>query len=143
MIISNRGNLNGRIIEFENLPSYIDKAIELGKFHGVKIDLWGDKGELYLGNDGPLYKIDPNWLIYREMDLWIHARNIDAVNFLNNMDLTWFWREHEILTIASNGVVINWSEQHIRKAIKFDEQEKTNESVSLGIITNYPLSFSY
>ena len=49
-LISHRGNINGRIRELENLPDYIDAAINLG--YDVEVDLWLEGEKFYLGHDG-------------------------------------------------------------------------------------------
>ena len=48
ILISHRGNINGKIIEAENNPGYIDDAIRLG--YEVEIDMWWIDGETYLGH---------------------------------------------------------------------------------------------
>ena len=40
ILISHRGNINGRQPNLENLPEYIDSALELG--YDVEIDIWAD-----------------------------------------------------------------------------------------------------
>ena len=59
ILISHRGNLNGKIPENENCPDYIDKAIHSG--YDVEIDIWMIDNELFLGHDGPQYKVIYNW----------------------------------------------------------------------------------
>ena len=49
LLISHRGNVKGRFEEFENSPSYIDKAIELG--YDVEVDIRYISEVLYLGHD--------------------------------------------------------------------------------------------
>ena len=44
VLISHRGNLEGKNIELENDPTYIDSAIEKG--FDVEIDLWVDNDGL-------------------------------------------------------------------------------------------------
>ena len=47
IIISHRGNINGPEPQKENLPDYIDFALENGL--DVEVDLWWNKG-IYLGH---------------------------------------------------------------------------------------------
>jgi hypothetical protein len=51
ILISHRGNINGRLVPFENQPNYIDTAIAAG--YDVEIDVWYEveSGKLYLGHD--------------------------------------------------------------------------------------------
>jgi hypothetical protein len=77
ILISHRGNLNGKIVERENHPDYIDEAINLG--YDVEIDIWVVDGYIFLGHDYPDYKIDIGWLTDRLDKLWIHCKNIEAI----------------------------------------------------------------
>ena len=43
ILISHRGNIDGRIPEKENHPNYIDAAIKAG--YDVEVDLWEIDGE--------------------------------------------------------------------------------------------------
>jgi hypothetical protein len=49
ILISHRGNINGKIVEKENHPDYIDEAINLD--YDVEIDIWMIEGILMLGHD--------------------------------------------------------------------------------------------
>ena len=60
----------------ENLPSYIDKALEEG--FDVEIDLRKIKDEFYLGHDKADYKVSLEWLENRKENLWIHTKNFNA-----------------------------------------------------------------
>ena len=48
-LISHRGNVDGKYPQYENLPEYVDKALNLG--YDVEVDLWID-------NDGYAVIID-------------------------------------------------------------------------------------
>ena len=84
ILISHRGNIDGKNIERENHPSYIDEAIEAG--YDVEIDVWVIDGKLYLGHDEPDYLIDINWLENRSNVLWIHCKNMDALSHFNEYE---------------------------------------------------------
>ncbi len=56
ILISHRGNINGRVPNLENSPDFIDAAIE--KKYDVEIDLRTHNGKLFLGHDEPQYEID-------------------------------------------------------------------------------------
>jgi len=75
IIISHRGNINGPEPQKENLPEYIDFALENG--FDVEVDIWCDDG-IYLGHDGPEYKISKEWLRERVENLWVHCKNLEA-----------------------------------------------------------------
>ena len=58
VLISHRGNTNGKFESYENEPMYIDKAISQG--FDVEIDVWMIDGILFLGHDKPQYGINYN-----------------------------------------------------------------------------------
>jgi hypothetical protein len=74
ILISHRGNIDGKKPHFENSPSYIDEAIELG--YDVEVDLWLVNDKFYLGHDEPQYEIDFKWIEDRDDRLWVHCKNI-------------------------------------------------------------------
>jgi hypothetical protein len=107
ILISHRGNIDGRIPEKENHPSYIDAAIKAG--YDVEVDLWEITGELFLGHDEPQYPIDFDWLEDRSSVLWIHCKNIEALISCSDDDysmamLNYFWHEEDTVTLTS----FNW-----------------------------------
>ena len=81
ILISHRGNINGKIPSMENHPSYIDKAIALG--YDVEIDIWYIDGKLWLGHDEPQYEVLLEWLELRSPSLWIHCKNMDSLSYFN------------------------------------------------------------
>lgn len=103
ILISHRGNINGRNEPFENKPAYIDYAISKG--YDVEIDVWYKDDILWLGHDKPDYKVDSKWLIERSEKLWIHCKNIEAMDFLKNIEcaLNYFWHQEDDVTITSMG----------------------------------------
>ena len=107
ILISHRGNVNGKIPEAENRPDYIQTALDLG--YDVEIDVWGIDGELFLGHDNPQYPIGWDWLKERSSNLWIHCKNIDALLYLTDIDYSlelfnYFWHENDTVTLTSE----NW-----------------------------------
>ena len=105
ILISHRGNINGRILELENLPMYIDDAINFG--YNVEIDVWTIDGIFYLGHDGPDHKIDPSWLNDRSTKLWVHCKNIECIEYLvkNNSSLNYFWHQEDSVALTSKNYI--------------------------------------
>jgi hypothetical protein len=100
--ISHRGNIDGKNPSMENHPSYIDKAIELG--YAVEIDIWMVEGVLLLGHDEPQYGITQNWLNERYEHLWLHCKNIEAMEWFSAIGrFNFFWHETDTVTLTSNG----------------------------------------
>ena len=88
ILISHRGNIDGRKVPFENKPSYIDEAIETG--YDVEIDVWVNNGKLYLGHDEPTHLVDIHWFETRSTKLWIHCKNMDALSYFNKLETVAF-----------------------------------------------------
>lgn len=100
ILISHRGNIDGKNVERENHPDYIDEAIALG--YAVEVDLWSIEGVLLLGHDNPQYGITQHWLNERVNRLWIHCKNIQAMEWMNTADsFIYFWHQEDALTLTS------------------------------------------
>jgi hypothetical protein len=114
-LISHRGNIDGRVPEKENNPSYIKKAVELG--YDVEVDVWMINKEFFLGHDKPQYKVHKSFFLYIKDKAWIHCKNLEA---LNNIDksLNYFWHQNDDFTLTSKGFI--WT---------YPEKEITNNSV--------------
>ena len=105
ILISHRGNINGKKPLIENTPVYIDNALKRG--YEVEIDVWcffklKKASGFYLGHDGPQYKINLDWLLERQDKLWIHCKNFNALTQLIKTNLKLFYHEKEDYTIISN-----------------------------------------
>ena len=140
ILISHRGNVNGKIEDSENNPSYIDST--LNKNFEVEIDFWIIDNNLFLGHDKPQYKIDLDWLLERSNKLWIHCKNVEAITYLqskNESSLNYFWHENDTLTLTSNGSI--WAypgKQPIKNSIAV-MPENFNDclNVCLGICSDF------
>jgi len=96
-LISHRGNIDGKKMNEENKPDYIKLALEKG--FDVEIDVWYKSKNWYLGHDEPQYEVNYNFLLLN--NLWIHAKNGDAFNYLlknSNCNVFWHTNEDWILT---------------------------------------------
>ena len=104
ILISHRGNINGKLPSAENRPDYIDEAIGFG--FDVEIDVWMVEGVLLLGHDEPQYGITQQWLNERVDKLWIHCKNIEAVEWFYVLkSFNYFWHQEDTLTLTSNGYI--------------------------------------
>ena len=140
--ISHRGNVSGKIEEAENKPEYIDDTISMG--FDVEVDVWYIDNNWYLGHDEPQYQIDLDWIEKRADRLWVHCKNIEAVEYFyeNENDckeINWFWHENDILTLTSYGYI--WAypgKQPIKKSIAvMPEIHNDNISYRTGICSDY------
>jgi hypothetical protein len=114
-IISHRGNLNGRITDKENNPSYIQEAIDYGC--EVEVDVWYVNDKFYLGHDAPQYSVSESWLNDRRDVLWCHAKNTAALQRMIEIGLHCFWHETDRFTLTNRGIPWCYPKNHIRGGI--------------------------
>ena len=101
--IAHRGNTDGKFESYENEPNYIDKAIEEG--FDVEVDVWYLNGVFYLGHDEPQYGVTDDFFTKRINRLWVHCKNIEAVNYFKNHEnlqyTHYFWHQEDDITLTS------------------------------------------
>ena len=110
IFIAHRGNIDGKKPWAENKSKYIDSAIKQG--YDVEIDVWFISETFYLGHDEAQEYIGLDWLLERSDKLWVHCKNIDAVeefkrleNEQNIKDINWFWHQNDDVTLTSHGYI--------------------------------------
>lgn len=108
ILISHRGNLNGPEPSKENKPSFVTNAIRTG--FQVEVDFWFVNNKFYLGHDEPQYDVPFEWFQNIHNKLWIHCKNLDAINKLVEIDrggvyLNYFWHEDDKVTLTSKGYI--------------------------------------
>jgi hypothetical protein len=139
ILISHRGNINGRLELSENEPNYINSAISKG--YDVEVDIWVVEGTFYLGHDKPQYGVTLGWLFERKDKLWIHCKNIEAIEFFNLLFETYnyFWHQEDTVTLTSKGFI--WAypgKQPINRSIAvMPELFNDNIDSCLGICSDY------
>jgi hypothetical protein len=139
ILISHRGNLTGPNPKRENSQSYVQEALDKGFY--VEIDIWAIEDKLYLGHDKPQYDIDEIWLRLYRKNLWIHCKNINAVNYFSSKLklFNYFWHEKDTLTLTSKNYI--WAypgKQPIKDSIAvMPEIYNDNPSQCLGICSDY------
>lgn len=140
ILISHRGNINGRMESWENEPTYIDLAISKG--YDVEIDVWYKDNILWLGHDKPDYGVDFRWIRDRFSKLWIHCKNIEALSYFKECgyDLNYFWHQEDDVTITSNGFFWTYPGKQLTTnsvAVMPEIKEFDNISISYGICSDY------
>jgi hypothetical protein len=139
ILISHRGNTNGKLDSLENEPKYIDSAISKG--YDVEIDVWLINDILYLGHDEPQYDVDFSWFIDRIGKLWIHCKNIGAILFFknNHYEFNYFWHQEDTLTLTSlNFIWVYPGNQPIKNSIAvLPEIHNDNINDCIGICSDY------
>lgn len=100
LVISHRGNTKGPNPDYENNPAHI-KSIT--SYYDCEIDVWRVDGNLFLGHDKPQYPVDISFFNYN--GLWCHAKNLDALYYLKNLNITTFFHNIDDYTLTSNGYI--------------------------------------
>jgi len=101
--ISHRGNLTGPSL-LENSPAQIEKCIKLG--FDVEVDLRCKHGKLFLGHDYEQYEINEQWLYDNSSYLWIHCKNLMALDFCIYDNLfNFFFHDKDEYTLTSGGFI--------------------------------------
>lgn len=140
--IAHRGNLYGPNQQTENRPETILSALSQG-FH-AEIDVWVIDDKLYLGHDEPTYETTLEFI--SQDRLWIHCKNKEALEFMGNTNLHYFWHQNDDYTITSKGVV--WTlvgKPSIKNSIcVMPELSNTVDmSMCMGICTDYPFKYQH
>jgi len=142
ILISHRGNLNGKIEEYENYPSYIDSALNQG--YDVEVDVWFVDGDWWLGHDEPQYMSSIHWLEERQDKLWMHCKNVEAVIELDSDNkhyngFNYFWHENDTLTLTSLSFIwVYPGQQPIKGSIAvMPEIHSDDVSQCMGICSDY------
>jgi hypothetical protein len=138
ILISHRGNINGRFESYENEPNYIELALSKG--YDVEIDVWYIDNVIYLGHDNPQYVVDFRWIRDRLNRLWVHCKNVDAVVYFKDCgyDINYFWHQEDILTLTSkNYIWVYPGKQPIKNSISvMPEINNDNITNCLGICSD-------
>ena len=135
ILISHRGNIDGKIPEYENNPNYIEAALELG--YDVEVDVWFVDGKFMLGHDEPQYETDYKFLMNEK--LWCHSKHLDALFEMKKYAIHYFWHETDTVTLTSKNYV--WAypgKQPIKGSIAcMPELENDNVLLCKGICSDY------
>ena len=138
ILISHRGNLEGKLTDVENRPDYIDEALNAG--YDVEIDIWMLEGVLLLGHDEPQYGISQHWLNERYDKLWMHCKNVEAMEWFNLIGgFNYFWHEEDTMTLTSNGYMwVYPGKQSVKNSIAVMPEIKPDDiSECKGICSDY------
>lgn len=103
-LIAHRGNTNGSSV-YENEPSYVQSAIDLG--YDAEIDVWHADNKLWLGHDKPQYSLEEDFLYKNINSLWIHCKNFDALHYFVEMgnSFNYFWHQEDDYTMTSHNFI--------------------------------------
>ena len=107
ILISHRGNINGRNPNLENGQRYCQKAIDAG--YNVEIDVHFYDGILWTGHDRPQYRVDDDFLLQEEV--WCHAKDIMALRRLLELETHCFFHQNDPVTLTSKGYMWTYPTQ--------------------------------
>ena len=136
-IISHRGNLLGPC-EKENHPIQVLEALRQG--FDCEIDIRIKDKKFFLGHDNPQYEIDTEFI--QQPGLWIHAKNLEALNELYSTRLNYFWHDSDSATITSHGYIWCYPGNYLENGITVikERNEIITEKI-LGICTDFPIDY--
>lgn len=146
IIISHRANLNGPDPSIENSPESIVHAINKG--FSVEVDLRIRKDKLYFGHDEPQYETSLDFLIKNKKYLWIHCKDLIAMEFCLEHAFHCFWHNKDDYTLTNYRFV--WAypgKEPIGKLCVMVMPEwywKPEEVVPkkpFGVCTDYPIAY--
>tara|TARA_R110000824_G_scaffold137826_1_gene302544 strand:+ start:172 stop:594 length:423 start_codon:yes stop_codon:yes gene_type:complete len=134
--ISHRGNLKGEKTPLENSPDYIIEAINRG--FDVEVDVWFTDG-LCFGHDKPEHKCSMNFLVGNSDKLWIHCKNLAALQMLNGIpSLNIFWHEQDDFALTSKGFIWTYPDKEVcsNSVIVVDDATKYNGKKCYGLCSD-------
>ena len=149
-IIAHRANLYGPLKDKENTLDQIYKSIEYG--FDVEIDLRIINQEIFLGHDQANELISLNKLLKISNYLWIHCKNIDALEYFNennfNNVFNYFWHQEDKYTLTSKGYIWSYPGTNLTPnsinvlpewSCEINKLKLLKKDNVYGICTDYPL----
>lgn len=142
ILISHRGNINGKNLELENSASYIKEA--LNQNYNVEIDVWKIRKELLLGHDSPMHY--SNLAFLDNPKFWLHAKNIEALEFLlkNIKYANVFWHQEDDFTLTNRGFIWTFPNKNLTTnsicvlpELGFSGNIQTCKGICSDFISNY------
>lgn len=142
-IIAHRANINGTNKDTENSIEQIELCISKG--FDVEIDVWNINNELFLGHDSPTYRIPYNKLLSMSDNLWVHCKNIHALNVLCQ-DFNAFGHDHDDYVLTSKNFIWVYPNKElcyccIAVMPELCDYKKDQLTQCYGICTDYPNEF--
>jgi hypothetical protein len=118
--ISHRGNLFGPKPAEENTIAAI--TVALAKGFDVELDIHYNEADknLYLGHDLGQYGVSVTWLEQYKKNLWIHCKNIAALQFFSQTadNFHYFWHQNDDYTLTSQQIIWAYPGQpHTTRAV--------------------------
>jgi glycerophosphoryl diester phosphodiesterase len=138
VLIAHRGNYCGLNPSKENSVSYIKEAIKLG--YDVEIDIWLKDDEIWLGHDNPQYPCSINFLSKNAKKLWIHCKNLEAMDALSNFKtFNFFWHQNDDFTLTSKNFIWTYPGKRVcnKSVIVMSDIKEHNGNLCFGICADF------
>lgn len=101
ILISHRGNIDGRKPQLENGQRYCESAIDAG--YNVEVDVWVYDDIFWTGHARPQYRVDTDF--FQRDEVWCHAKDIEALNRLLDIGAHCFFHQNDPVTLTSKGYI--------------------------------------
>jgi hypothetical protein len=83
----------------------------------VEVDVRLIDKVLYLGHDEAQYGVDLKWFLDRKDSLWIHCKNLEALQFFsgNEDGFNYFWHQNDDFTLTSKNHIWTYPNKALGK----------------------------
>ena len=134
ILISHRGNVNGKKPQYENGQDYCQEAIDAG--YNVEVDVWYTD-TWWTGHDRPQYRVDTDFFLKEEV--WCHAKNIEALYRLLKLKAHCFFHQNDNVTLTSKGFVWTSPTQQLtdKSICVLPELQRINTILCTGICSDF------
>ena len=114
ILISHRGNVNGKQPDKENTVAYIEDALEKG-YH-CEIDVCKYDGEkFYLGHDEPDTPVTTKIAEFiKQPKVFVHAKDIESIPALLTMGCNVFFHKTDNVVFTSRGQIWCYPGKYVR-----------------------------
>jgi len=135
-IISHRGNTSGPQKK-DNIASKLEQT---AKNMLVEVDVWNIDKQWYLGHDAPEAETSIHFISNKNFIL--HAKNLQALTYLTDTDLHYFWHQEDDFTLTSNNLIWTYPKGEVTtKSIivcqTLEEVAKYKDEDIWGLCTDY------
>ena len=142
IVIAHRGNISGPDPDQENKPDYVLEAIDAG--YNVEIDVWYTESNngWFLGHDKPQYRVDTDFL--KMPEVWCHAKNINTLHKLKEINAHCFYHERDAATLTSEGYIWTYPLEKLTRisiCVMPELQRIQTLNICAGVCTDYAYSF--
>ena len=144
LLISHRGNIDGKNPDRENHPKYILKALDAG--YNVEVDIWYTDHGWLLGHDEPKYPAPDTF--FKDvclLETWFHAKNGEAFQRLLNIPIIHcFFHDKDEYALTSHGYVwVYPGAVLLKNSICVLPEQKYNGNLKecAGICSDYPENY--